>query len=222
MKKFGTFDVPINIPSLLSNSIGASNINVPKELVDDIEALLPHLNHIISSIVPGLGLEYECEKVSLGGGDDRYSVELFSHREGLGIFPFRNESLGIKKIVSFIVLLAEAYNNPSFTLAIDEMDASIFEYLLGEILDIMGNSGKGQLLFTSHNLRPLERLAPRFVWFTTTDPSNRYVQINKKATNNLRDMYLRAIQLGHEDKELYSGDSKHALAYAFRKMGRNK
>jgi len=210
------FMMPRKIPLLQSNDSG-----VPRAWIKDIEALLPHLNNVLSSIVPGLMLVFKSEKISLDENDDMYRLEFFSHREGLGDIPLRNESLGIKKIVSFIVLIAEVYNNPSFTLAIDEMDASIFEYLLGEILSIMSSSGKGQLLFTSHNLCPLEKLDSRFIWFTTSDPQNRYTQMTKKATNNLRDMYLRAIQLGHEDKELYNGDSKHAIAYTFRQMGRN-
>lgn len=42
--------------------------------------------------------------------------------------------------------------------SIDELDAGIFEYMLGELLDIFGKSAKGQLIFTSHNLRALEML----------------------------------------------------------------
>ncbi len=36
---------------------------------------------------------------------------------------------------------------------IDELDAGVFEYMLGELLDIFAKSAKGQLIFTSHNLR---------------------------------------------------------------------
>lgn len=35
-------------------------------------------------------------------------------------------------------------------------NGGIFEYLLGELLNIISEKGKGQLIFTSHNLRPLE------------------------------------------------------------------
>jgi len=216
ISKFEKFTFPLNVPALLS-----SGVSIPMNFANEINQLLPRLNSVISVIVPGLALECKFEKASLDESDNKYRIEFFSCREGLGTFPFKNESLGIKKIVSFIVLLIEAYNNPGFTLAIDEMDASIFEYLLGEILDIMGSFGKGQLLFTSHNLRPLERLDSHSIWFTTTDPSNRYTQLSKKATNNLRDMYLRAVHLGNDGVELYSGESKSALAHAFRKMGRN-
>ena len=55
------------------------------------------------------------------------------------------------------------YNNPGITLAIDELDSNIYEHLLGELLRIMQDSGQGQLIFTSHNLRPLEVLGNIFI-----------------------------------------------------------
>jgi len=212
-----TIETPHGIPILQDNGGG-----VVKASIENIENLLPSLNTVLSSIVPSLTLKHKYEKISLDESNELYRLEFFSHREGIGIIPFRNESLGIKKIVSFIVLLIEAYNNPGFTLAIDEMDSGIFEYLLGEILSIMGSSGKGQLLFTSHNLCPLEKIDSSFVWFSTNNPQKRYAQLTTKATNNLRDMYLRAIHLGADNNQFYNGDSKHAIAHAFRKMGRRE
>ena len=68
----------------------------------------------------------------------------------------RYESDGIRKIVSVLSLIIDAYNEQSCTIAIDELDAGVFEYLLGEVLQTFQESGKGQFIFTSHNLRPLE------------------------------------------------------------------
>ena len=72
-------------------------------------------------------------------------------------------------------LLIVVYNQPSITVAIDELDAGIFEYLLGELLRIISEKGKGQLIFASHNLRPLETIDRGFVAFTTVNPENRYI-----------------------------------------------
>lgn len=52
----------------------------------------------------------------------------------------------------------QVFNRYSFTVVIDELDSGIFEYLLGEMLDLLSKKGKGQLIFTSHNLRPLETI----------------------------------------------------------------
>jgi len=193
---------------------------IPEQDFPIFEQILSSLNIVLSSIIPGLTIKMEYETQTQHDNTKAYHIELFSHREELGTFPFRYESLGIKRIVSFLSCLISAYNDPSFTLVIDEMDSNIFEHLLGVMLDIMKNSGKGQLIFTSHNLRPLEGLDGNSVFFTTTDNENQYVQMAKKGTNNLRDMYLRAISLGYKDIELYNGDSENAISYAFRQAGR--
>ena len=76
-------------------------------------------------------------------------------------------------------------------LAIDELDAGIFEYMLGELLDIFQNSAKGQLIFTSHNLRAIEMLDKESIMFSTANPENRYIHMkNVKGSNNLRSMYI--------------------------------
>ena len=179
-------------------------------------SLIPPLNSVLSSIIPGLTILCKSQKSSVDENDDQHEVELFSQRDELGIFPFKHESLGIKKILSFIVMLIEAYNNPSFTLAIDELDSSIFEYLVGELVSIMNVTGQGQLIFTSHNLRPLEMLEWNSITFTTTNRYNRYSQIKTKKTNNLRDVYFRKISIGSDETELYDGVSKNKIAQEFR------
>ena len=66
--------------------------------------------------------------------------------------PIRMESEGIIKIVSILNVLIQAFGNSSICLVIDELDAGIFEYMLGELLDIFNKSAKGQLiLYISHS-----------------------------------------------------------------------
>ena len=167
----------------------------------------------------GFIIKYKSQKSSLDDKDDNYEIELFASRNQGHEYPLRHESLGIKKIIQFLSLLIAAYNDPSYVLAVDEFDSSVFEFLLGELTSVMKESGSGQLIFTSHNLRPLEKLDDTSICFTTTNPENRYVKLKKKATNNLRDMYFRTISLGTTDFELYSSESKYALAFAFEKAG---
>lgn len=112
------------------------------------------------------------------------------------------------------------YNNPSITVAIDELDSGIFEYLLGELLRIISEKGKGQLIFTSHNLRPLETIDRGFIAFTTTNPEMRYIRMSKvKDNNNLRDFYFRDIVLGEQNEELYEPTNNAEIAFAFREAG---
>lgn len=149
----------------------------------------------------------------------RRLIQLMSLKNGKAI-PFRYESEGIKKIVSILQLLIVVYNNPSITVAIDEIDSGIFEYLLGEIMNIISEKGKGQLIFTSHNLRPLETIDKGFIAFTTTNPKNRYIRMtNVKGNNNLRDFYYRDIVLGEQSEQVYNSTNNFEIALAFREAG---
>ena len=112
------------------------------------------------------------------------------------------------------------FNYNSMTVLIDELDSGIFEYLLGEILEILEQRGKGQLIFTSHNLRPLEVLDKNNLIFTTTNPNNRYIKLkNVKTNNNLRDMYYRDLILGGQEETIYDKTNSARIARAFRKAG---
>ena len=146
-------------------------------------------------------------------------VEFISRRNGK-VIPLRYESEGIKKIVSILQLLIVMYNNDSVTVAIDELDSGIFEYLLGELLRIISQRGKGQLIFTSHNFRPLETLDKSFIVFATANPDNRYIRMtNIKTNNNLRDYYYRDIMLGEQEEPIYETTNNSEIALAFREAG---
>ena len=119
-----------------------------------------------------------------------------------------------------MVFLVEVFNKENIIAVIDELDAGVFEYLLGELIEIFSESAKGQLIFTSHNLRVLEKLPSYKVVFSTASPTNRYIRLTGiKPSNNLRDIYLRGIQLGGYEEELYQGVSNSKIKRALRKAG---
>ncbi len=148
-------------------------------------------------------------------------MELVSVHSDAPPIPIRMESAGIIKLISILNALIQAFGNPSICLVIDELDAGIFEYMLGELLDIFSKSAKGQMIFTSHNLRALEMLDRDSIMFSTTNPYHRYIHMKSiKATNNLRDVYLRGITLGGQDESIYQETDSLKIARAFRKAGR--
>ncbi len=113
------------------------------------------------------------------------------------------------------------YNDPSMCLVIDELDSGIYEYLLGELISVFDKSAKGQLIFTSHNLRALEMLHKSSVIFSTTNPKKRYMRLqNAKTNKNLRDSYLRCITLGGQKEEVYAETDTVEIGRAFRRVGK--
>ena len=182
------------------------------------QSVINSINIVLKQIVPGLTIGIsEIGTQLMDNGEPGDLIQLMSRNNRITL---KNESEGIKKIISILHLLIAVYNNPSITVAIDELDNGIFEYLLGELLRIISEKGKGQLIFTSHNLRPLETLDKNFVVFTTTNPKKRYVRMkNVKCNNNLRDFYYRDIMLGEQTEELYNAANNAEIAFAFREAG---
>lgn len=114
------------------------------------------------------------------------------------------------------MLLVDVYAKPGACVAIDEFDSGVFEFLLGEILQVLQDHGKGQLVFTAHNLRPLEVVDKGSLIFTTANPKNRYVPFKgSRESNNLRSQYLRAINLGGQPEVVYEPTNKFAIDGAF-------
>lgn len=114
-------------------------------------------------------------------------------------------------------MLIVVYNEPNITVAIDEIDVGIFEYLLGELMKIISEEGRSQLIVTSHNLRPLETINRGFVAFTTTNPDNRYIRLTIiKPTHNLRDSYFRVIQVNEQAEDTYEITHNSEISFAFR------
>ena len=196
------------------------SVLVPQGTLSVINKLFSGMNIVLEKIIPGLRITVnKLGTEALPNGEKGYRIELMSKKNSKPI-PLRNESEGIRKIVSILQLLIVVYNQSSITVAIDELDSGVFEYLLGELLRIIAEKGKGQLIFTSHNLRPLETLDKSFIAFTTTNPANRYIRMqNVKETNNLRDLYYRDIIIGDQKEELYDHTNNSGIALAFREAG---
>ena len=211
----GQLKLPLDQPAI----IPAVDFSIAREVISTI-------NVVLREVIPGLEIELAPlgkEFTEQGGiGIQAQLVRTISNPETNEAIqlPLKYESEGIKKIISILHLFICAYNSPGITLAIDELDSGIYEYLLGELLQIMQKSGLGQLIFTSHNLRPLEMLNSSSIIFTTTNPESRYVRAsNIKPSNNLRLRYFRDITLGSDGEELYQETNSIEIAHAMRKMG---
>ena len=193
---------------------------IPESAFEVVEKVIENMNVVLQQLVTGLTIGVKCIGTQLyPDGKPGRRIQLVSNKNNKEI-PLLYESDGIKKLVSILQLLIAVYNSSSITVAIDELDSGVFEYLLGELLRIISETGEGQLIFTSHDLRPLEVLDKRFVAFTTTNSLNRYIRMsNIKTTNNLRDFYYRDIVLGEQCEPVYEMTNNSEIAMAFREAG---
>lgn len=205
--------------SLSLNLNGPSQL--PVALLSAIDSLIVRLNRVLTQIVPGLRIKLRHLATELDEqGREIATADLVSLKNEMPI-SLRYESEGIKKLLSVLPLLICVYNQRSVTVAVDALDTGIFEHLLGELLRLISERGRGQFIFTAHDLRPLETLDKSCIAFTTTDPKNRYTRVkNLKSTNNLRDTYFRELVLAPEAGGLCNAGSNAEIATALREAGR--
>lgn len=206
----------------MSIMVNLTGINiVPKIVFPYFEKTIEQINIVMKSMVSEITLEiYNAFDKLMDDGQDGVQFEIITIRNGARI-PLLFESAGIKKIISICSNLIACYNKESYCLVIDELDSGIYEYLLGECLEAMQEKAKGQLIFTSHNLRPLEVLDNDSLVFTTVNPEERYLKTSYiKNTQNTRLSYLRAIKLGGQKEKLYNVTNIYEIEMAMRKAGR--
>ena len=153
----------------------------------------PHCN------IPGLYSNYF--------GEHYKEAFLKTRKEDGRLIEFANESYGVRKLIMLSMYFPLLFINPYITLVIDEIDEGIFEFLLGKILEAIYKYGVGQLIFTAHNLRPLEILPHKCIRFAipyelnSKNVKNRYRKL--KCTNKdsmLRDVYYRMFSPSYNEQ----------------------
>lgn len=176
-------------------------------------------NILLQALVPDLQIVIDDDSVidtMIGENIKGKSFELISIRNGNKL-PLSLESNGIKSIFSVASLLISAYNDKSVTVAIDEYDSGVFEYLLGDILDVYKVNGKGLFIFTSHNLRPLEILGKKRIYFTINKKNDRFSLYSSyvQPGTNFRNQYMRSLFLGSEEEPFAFKVRKSDIRKAF-------
>lgn len=220
--------IPVNVHTESENEITQGCIPLfingrgefPEIIYNKLEHIVAAINVALKSIVSNLSIELVKTNEEVNkDGLNMVQVEVYSNREGKR-FLTKYESEGIKRIISLLNYLISLYNNPSVCLVVDELDAGIFEYLLGELIGVLAEEAKGQLIFTSHNLRVMEKLDKKNIICSTVNPENRYISLKGiEKTHNRRDFYIRTIVLGGQKERLYDDTDLQDMGYAFKKAG---
>ena len=221
--------IPINIYEVYENAILQGclpllmngNGSLPAPIYPMFESIIDAINIALKAIIPNLQIVIKRGAVEVNEkGIEIVHVDVFSEREG-NRFSTQYESEGIKRIISLLNCLIAVYNDPQICLIVDELDSGIFEYLLGELLGVLYEEAKGQLIFTSHNLRAFEKLSVKNLICSTTNPDERFIRLQGvQQNNNRRDFYIRALVLGGQKESLYEQDELDSIGYAFRKAGK--
>jgi AAA15 family ATPase/GTPase len=194
-----------------------------KEQFEQFNELLGQCSKVLNAFIPGLTIKpHIYSEATIPNGKTYVEYEVMSIRDGKEI-PLIFESKGVKQMLTYVGDLIEVFNEEGTFIAIDEIDSGIFEYLLGELIYSFDNFSAGQLLFTSHNFRILEKIKPSEIFFTTTDDSNKFVKSKYvKCNNNLRDVYYKLIVQGDAKNKFYDATPSENITQVFSSLGKLK
>lgn len=119
--------------------------NVSIEQFDLLNKTATRINGVLSALIPDYSIQVkDLGPVVLEQGEEGRRIELMSKRSDK-LIPFRCESEGIQNITGITSLLIDVYNNENFCLVIDELDSGVFEFLLGELLEVLSQKLKASL-----------------------------------------------------------------------------
>lgn len=188
------------------------------ELKGFVKNYIKEIDSVINKIVPSMHIQIlDLGNISLENAKIGFKYELISIRNETKI-PLRLESDGIKKIISLISSIIDIYNNKYSVLIVDELDSGVFEYLLGELLKGIKEDAQGILIFTSHNLRPLEIIKDSII-FSSTIENDRYITFPRiSKTENLRNQYLKKLFLDNSN-EFADHIDTFEISRSFKKAG---
>ena len=186
--------IPVCCKGKENNIYSEAEMEAIKETVENINKLFPLL-------VQDAKLECETQLVLQNEEEKRYSIEIFINKNGKYINIY-NESTGTIKLFMLMSALINILKDEDSILLVDELDVHIFEYLLAYILGLLSEYSRGQLIFTAHNLLPMEKLNRDSIILTSYVDNNvvyEYFKGKISSSTNLRLKYLKALYLWSED-----------------------
>lgn len=135
----------------LSDVISTSDNLIPKSKFSEFSDTVKTLKRFIQIFQPKLET-IEIDKKDL---KDSYSCNLIMVYKSYSI-DAEYESTGIKKLITLFSYLNDVMNG--YIVFIDELDANLHDVYLCALLEFLGEYGKGQLCFTTHNIGPMSVL----------------------------------------------------------------
>ena len=188
-----------NIHGTFTLKYGSSNI-YKESIVNSLEDIIQQINTIFSVIIQDSKIIIKKKLVKQIDDINEFAVEIYVLRDGQEI-PIESESTGVIKIISLLSALIYYIQDENAIVIVDELDIHIFEYLLAIILEKISQYAKGQLIFTAHNLLPMEKLNRNSIVISSKKNKEviyTYLSGTSPSTN-LRSKYLRSQSLWSEE-----------------------
>lgn len=176
-------------------NIPEKNRNIyPESIANLLEETTNGIANIFQFLIPNSKIILEKEIVAIRE-ERKIRIRPFFKKNGRKI-PLERESTGIIKLFSILPALIHYTRDKNAIVLIDEIDTHIFGCLLAVLLEVFSENAKGQLIFTGHNLLPLERLNKNSIIISSKIKEN--VTYSYLKGTNLRQKYLKSQSMWSE------------------------
>ena len=143
--------VPMKDEMTFNNFVGNYDTSIPKNGLEIFEDSLRRMTKFLKIFKPNLkNIEYEKKE-----DEEYYYINiLFVYNNYKVDYEF--ESMGIKNLFSLFTYFRALSDDE--VVVIDEIDTSIHDIYLNKLIEFFAVDGKGQLVFTAHNITLLQTL----------------------------------------------------------------
>ena len=148
---YALMDNPLKDDIPFNDSIGNYDMIISKNNLPIFEDYLRRMTEFLKIFKPNLRyIEYEKKE----GKEEYYINILFVYYDYKVNYEF--ESMGIKNLFSLFTYFRALSEDE--VVVIDEIDTSIHDIYLNKLIEFFAVDGKGQLVFTAHNITLLQTL----------------------------------------------------------------
>lgn len=148
---YALMDNPLKDDIPFNDSVGNYDMIISKNNLQIFEDYLKRMTKFLKIFKPNLrNIEYEKKE----GKEEYYINILFVYDDYKVNYEF--ESMGIKNLFSLFTYFRALSKDE--VVVIDEIDTSIHDIYLNKLIEFFAVDGKGQLVFTAHNITLLQTL----------------------------------------------------------------
>lgn len=148
---YALMDNPLKDEVPFNDSVGNYDMIISKTNLQIFEEYLKRMTKFLKIFKPNLkNIEYEKKE----GKEEYYINILFKYGNYKVDYEF--ESMGIKNLFKLFIYFGALSEDE--VVVIDEIDTSIHDIYLNKLIEFFAVDGKGQLVFTAHNITLLQTL----------------------------------------------------------------
>lgn len=185
----------------LISDISNYDFKIPKNKLSTFENYINDMCKFLKIFKPDL------KKIIINKKEDKkeYFINLLLEYKNYKI-ELEFESMGIKSLISLFIFFISLFKDE--IVFIDEIDLSIHDVYLNKLIEFFATEGKGQLIFTAHNITLLETLKKYKHSIDFINENKEVVSWVKKGNSNpfrvYKEGYIKGLPFNLDESDFYT------------------